>query len=122
MRPATPLAGEPPRTYMVDSGASFHLISRKFLTNKEKATIKPLWDPIKLHTANSVVKCTEHVPIYVKELDLTLIALVLGNAPAVLSMGKLCTENNLRYVWDGPIPYLQNKANKSRKGILLSAD
>ena len=53
--------------------------------------------------------------IYVQELELELIALVMGDAPPVLSLGRLCMENNLRYVCDGPVPYLQNKAHRSKK-------
>ena len=47
---------------MVDSGASFHLISKKYLTKDEKAKITPFRDAIKLQTANGVVKCNEQVP------------------------------------------------------------
>ena len=77
---------------MVASGASPHLVSNKHLTEAERKLIKPLATPIKLQTANGVVTCRKHVVIYVQELELELIALVMGDAPPVLSLGRLCTE------------------------------
>ena len=45
--------------------------------------------------------------MYVKELDIFLTMKVLENTPAVLSLGKLCDENEYSYEWiNGQKPHL----------------
>ena len=58
-------------------------------------------------TANGEVQTQEEAIVYVKELDIFLTMKVLGNTPAVLSLGKLCDENGYSYEWiNGQKPHL----------------
>ena len=58
-------------------------------------------------TANGEVQTNEEATVYVKELDIFLTMTVLGNTPAVLSLGKLCDEHGYSYEWiNGQKPHL----------------
>ena len=72
------------REFVVDSGASMHMISKKDLNSAEMDTLTTSKSPTTVITANAV---------YVKELEKFLTMKVLENTPAVLSLGKLCDEH-----------------------------
>ena len=93
------------RSFIVDRGASYHLISRRYLTAKEKKSIYALEAPIPLQTASDVVIAKEGVEVYVRELKASIPAPVLDKVPPVDSLGKLCTESGFRYIWEGPVPF-----------------
>ena len=78
------------RELVVDSGASVHMISKKNLSDAEMDTLTKLCSPTIVTTANGEVQTHEKAIVYVKELDILLTVKVLGNTPAVLSLGKLC--------------------------------
>ena len=91
------------REFVVDSGASMHMISKKDLSKAEMDTLTKLCSP----TANGEVQTHEEAIVYVKELDIFLTMKVLDNTPAVLSLGKLCDENGYSYEWiNGQKPHL----------------
>ena len=89
--PASTLKTEE-RDFVVDSGASMHMISKKDLSNAEMDTLRKSCSPTIVITANGEVQTQEEAIVYVKELDIFLIMKVLDNRPAVLSLGKLCDE------------------------------
>ena len=100
--PASTLKPEE-REFVVDSGASMHMISKKVLS---KAEMDTLTKSIVI-TANGEVETHEEAIVYVKELDIFLTMKVLENTPAVLSLGKLCDENGYSYEWiNGQKPHL----------------
>ena len=104
--PASTLKPEE-REFVVDSGASMHMISKKDLSNAEMDTLTKSCSPTIVITANGEVQTHEEAIVYVKELDLLLTMKVLDNTPAVLSLGKLCDENGYSYEWiDGQKPHL----------------
>ena len=70
------------REFVVDSGASMHIISKKDLNSAEMDTLTK--------------SCSPTIVITAKELDIFLTMKVLENTPAVLSLGKLCDENGYR--------------------------
>jgi hypothetical protein len=74
---------------LVDSGASFHLISKGHLTPEEIQRIKPAQRPVTLQTADRPISATHVVEIYVQDLDATFLFYVLENCQPVLSMGQL---------------------------------
>ena len=93
--------------FVVDSGASMHMISKKKLRNAEMDTLTKLCSPTIVITANGEVQPHEEATVYVKELDVFLTMKVLENTPAVLSLGKLCDENGYSYEWiNGQKPHL----------------
>ena len=104
--PASSLKPEE-REFVVDSGASMHMISKKDLNSSETDTLKKSCSPTTVITANGEVQTHEEATVYVKELDIFLTMKVLENTPAVLSLGKLCDENGYSYEWiNGQKPHL----------------
>ena len=87
--PASTLKPEE-REFVVDSGASMHMISKKDLSKAEMDTLTKSCSPTIVITANGKVQTH-----------------VLENTPAVLSLGKLCDENGYSYEWiNGQKPHL----------------
>ena len=104
--PASTLKPEE-REFVVDSGASMHMISKKDLSEAEMDTLTKSCSPTIVITANGEVQTQEEAIVYVKELDMFLTMKVLENTPAVLSLGKLCDENGYSYEWiNGQKPHL----------------
>ena len=70
-------------------------------------TLTKSCSPTIVKTANGEVQTHEEAIVYVKELDTFLTMKVLDNTPAVLSLGKLCDENEYSYEWiNGQKPHL----------------
>ena len=104
--PASTLKPEE-REFVVDSGASMHMISKKDLNSAEMDTLTKSCSPTTVITANGEVQTHEEATVYVKELDIFLTMKVLEDTPAVLSLGKLCDEHGFFYEWiNGQKPHL----------------
>ena len=89
------------RRFEVDSGASMHMASRKDLTGAELETVRTWKNQTTVVTANGDVLTKEEATVHVKELDLFVTVMVIGDTPAVLSLGKLCEEIGI--VTIGPV-------------------
>ena len=87
------------REFVVDSGASMLMISKKDLISAEMETLTKSCSPTIVITANGEVQTHEEATVYVKELDIFLTMKVLEDTPAVLSLGKLCDEHGYSYEW-----------------------
>ena len=95
------------REFVVDSGASMHMISKKDLSDAQMDTLTKSCSPTIVTTANGEVQTHEEATAHVKELDMFLTMKVLENTPAVLSLGKLRDENGYSYEWiNGQKPHL----------------
>ena len=95
------------REFVVDSGASMHMISKKDLSKTEMDTLTKSCSPTIVINANGEVQTHEEAVVSVKELGIFLTMKVLENTPAVLSLGKLCDENGYSYEWiNGQKPHL----------------
>ena len=95
------------REFVVDSGASMHMNSKKDLSNAEMDTLTKSCSPTIVITANGETQTHEEAIVYVTELDIFLTLKVLEYTPAVLSLGKLCDENGYSYEWiNGQKPHL----------------
>ena len=104
--PASTLKPEE-REFVVDSGASMHMISKKDLSDAEMVTLTKSCSPTIVITANGEVQTHEEAIVYVTELGIILTMKVLENTPAVLSLGKLCDDNRYSYEWiNGQKPHL----------------
>ena len=104
--PASTLKPEE-REFVVDSGASMHMISKKDLSDAEMDTLTKSCSPTIVITASGEVQTHEEATVYFKDLDIFLTMKVLENTPAVLSLGKLCDENGYSYEWiNGQKPHL----------------
>ena len=78
------------REFVVDSGASMHMISKKDLNSAEMDTLTKSCSPTIVITANGEVQTHEEATVYVKELDIFLPRKSSRIRQAVLSLGKLC--------------------------------
>ena len=58
------------REFVVDSGASMHMVSKKDLNKTELETVKISKNPIMVVTANDEVPTKEEATVFVRELDL----------------------------------------------------
>ena len=96
--PASTLKPEE-REFVVDSGASMHMIRKKDLNDAVMDTLTKSCSPTIVITAKGEVQTHEEATVCVKELDIFLTMKVLENTPAVLSLGKLCDENGYSYEW-----------------------
>ena len=104
--PASTLKPEE-REFVVDSGASMHMISKKDLNSAELDTLTKSCSPTTVITANGEVQTYEEATFYVKALDIFLTMRALEKTPAVWSLGKLCDENGYSYEWiNGQKPHL----------------
>ena len=81
------------REFVVDSGASMHMLSKKDLSSAEMDTLQRSRIPTTVVTANGEVQTNEEAQVYVHDLDLFVAVQLLDDTPAVLSLGKLCEEN-----------------------------
>ena len=95
------------REFVVDSGASMHMISKKDLSNAEMDILTKSFSPTTVILANGEVQTHEEAIVYVKELDIFLTMRILDNTTAVLSLGMLCDEKGYSYEWiNGQKPHL----------------
>ena len=105
--PATSTIKPEKREFVVDSGASMHMIRKKDLNSAELETLTTSRSPTTVITANGEVQTHEEATVYVKELNILLTMKVFEDTPAVLSLGKLCDEHEYSYEWiTGQKPYL----------------
>ena len=102
--------------FIADTGASLHLVDRGSLTEEQRKRIRKATKATALNTANGLVWSSELINLYIKELDITLTALVLDSTVPVLSIGLLIKQNGFGFVWrKGSGPYLQKGTNPRRK-------
>ena len=78
------------REFLVDSGASMHMVSKRDLNSADLETVRTSKSPTTVMTANGEVQTTEEATVYVKELDLVVTVMLLEETPAILSLRKLC--------------------------------
>lgn len=78
------------RKFLVDSAASFHLISWKDLTKAERRTIRVAETPREMQTANGNVYSRHGVDVYSQHMQQRFTAYLLPQVPPVLSLGRLC--------------------------------
>ena len=76
------------RKFVVDSGASMHMISKKNLTDAEMDTLTKSCSPTTVTTANGEVQTHDEATVYVKELEKFLTVKVLEDTPTVFIARK----------------------------------
>ena len=95
------------REFVVDSGASMHMISKKVSNSAELETVTTSRSPMTVITTNGEEQTNEEATVYVRELYTLLTMKLLEDTPAVLSLGKLCDEHGYSYEWiNGQKPHL----------------
>ncbi len=88
-----------PRRYIVDSGASFHLVDPRTLSKKEHSTIEDIEVPIPIETANGEVTVSQRCRVRVIELNIEVWAFLHEDTVCVLSLGLLVDRDGFTYLW-----------------------
>ena len=95
------------RKYILDSGASFHLVDPGKLTDDEKRSIEKIPEPITLETANGEVTVDERCLVTVKELGIQVWAFLHEDTVCVISLGLLVDRSGFTFNWQpGKAPTL----------------
>ena len=97
--PAASTINSEEREFVVDSGASMHMVSKKDLNSAESDTAKISKSPTMVVPASGEVLAKEEATVYVRELDLFVTVMFLEHTPAALPLGKLCEEFGYSYHW-----------------------
>ena len=90
------------REFVVDSGASMHMVSKKDLNKAELETVRISKNPTVVMTANGEVRAKEQTTVYVCELDLFVTVALLENTPAFFTW-KTNSAKNLGSVTIGRV-------------------
>ena len=83
-----------------------HMLSRKDLNSAELETVRA--SPATVITANGEVQTNKEATVYVYDLDLFVTVQILEDTPSVLSLGKLCDDQDQGYSCEwtsGPKPH-----------------
>ena len=91
----TPIASKRPeeREFVVDSGASKHMMSKKELSSEE------LRSPNVVLTENGEVHTHEEAQLFVHDLNQFVTVQLLEETPAVFSQDKLCKDHGYSHEW-----------------------
>ena len=101
------------RLWMVDSGCSKHMLSKRSLTDLELKTLRSI-PPIHIKTANGWVKIAEEATVTISALDITITCLVNpGLCNPLLGVGRLEREHDIEYRSKGIICFYQTGENWS---------
>ena len=87
------------RMFVVDAGASMHMLSKKDLRSDEMDTLRRSRNPTTVVTANGELQTNEEAQVYVHDLDLFVTVLLLEETLAVPSLGEPCAEHGCSYEW-----------------------
>ena len=105
------------RKFVVDSGASMHMISKEDLKDVEMDTSTKSCCLLMIIATNGELQKHGEATVYVKEFDIFLIMKVIENTLTVLSLGKFCDENGYSYEW-----ITGQKAHLSKNGIRIQCN
>ena len=85
------------REFVVDSGASVHMVSEKDLNSAELETMITSRSPTTVMTANGEVRTNKEATV--QTIGLFVTGMLLQETPAVVSLEKLCEEHGYTYHW-----------------------
>ena len=88
------------RQFIIDTGASLHCIGAELLTDEERKTMRLLARPQRMDTASGEVVATHEVTVYVRELGISVSALVMPDSPPLLSVGLLVKDLDMAFAFD----------------------
>ena len=93
------LRRNPRDNFVVDSGASMHMLSRKDLNSAELETGRVSRNPPTVVTASGEVQTKKEATVHVHDLEWFVTVQIREDTPAVLSLGKLCEDHGYSYEW-----------------------
>ena len=107
------------RDFVVESGASMHMMSKRDLSSEEMDTVKRFRTPTVVLTANGDVHTHEEAQVFVHDPNLFVTVPLLEETLAVLLLGKLCEDHGHSHEWvSGQEPRL----TKGGKTIISKTD
>ena len=84
--------------YVLDTGASYHIINKGAIASRsQREYAAPR--PVGLDTANGKINLSMQVDTDVEVLSLQLTALIADRASNLISLGRLCMEQNCTFIW-----------------------
>ena len=100
---STPIASKRPeeREFVVDSGASKHMMSKKELSSEELWRVLRSRTPNVVLTENGEVHTHEEAQVFVHDLNQFVTVQLLEETRAVLSPGKLWKDHGYSHEWVG---------------------
>jgi len=102
-----------PAQWLIDSGSAVDLVAADDVSPAWLDEVQTLQRPVKLATANGLMKVNKQVPMQVGVLLTEVTPLLLPNTPPVLSLGKRCMEEGYGFYWrPGQQPILVTPAGK----------
>ena len=92
---STPIASKRPeeREFVVDSGASMHMMSKKELSSEEMGTLKKSRTSTVVLTTNGEVQTHVDGQVFVHDLNQFVTVQLREETLAVLSIGKVCEDD-----------------------------
>ena len=101
------------KEFVVDSGASVHMVSKRDLNPAELETVRISENPTTVVTTDGEVPTKEEATVYVRGLGLFVAVVLLEDTLGVLSPGKLCEDHGFYYHWtSGQKPHLIQNGRK----------
>ena len=85
--------------WVIDTGSGRNLVSKKDLDKHAEKNIKVVDEPLRLATANGVVETNEIVKIFIRRLNIWVVAWVLESTPLVLSVDDLVENHGFEFEW-----------------------
>ena len=87
------------REWLIDSGSAFHLLGEQDISEQEAETQCTADSPESLQTASGLKSADQVASFKVPALKVSSQALLLDNAPPVLSLGKLVLGEGCSFMW-----------------------
>ena len=107
------------REFVVDSGASMHMLSKKNSSSDELDPLRRSKKPTTVVTATGEAQTNEEAQAYVDDLDLFVTVQLLEETSAFLSLGKLCEDHGYSYEW---VNRQKPRLTKEEKTIICKTD
>jgi hypothetical protein len=85
--------------WAIDTASANHLIGRKEINNADIGMTHELRHPRRLATANGVIVVDKGINVAIESLDTVVDPIIMGDCPAVLSVGRLCMESGYSFNW-----------------------
>ena len=96
-----------------DTGASWHMIGRKYLSKAQIKNAIATNRMVKLATANGTISTNLRVPLKTDVISDQVNPLLIDECPPILSIGQLCMETGYSFYWPaGKKPFLVNRKGK----------
>ena len=107
---------KPERKYVVDSGASLHIIGWRNTSTTERRTARKSSRIYNIQTANGMIQADWECYISVEDLQISVWAIMTNNdSPPILSLGRLCHESGFSYEWpEDESPFLTKTSTGAR--------